>query len=344
VGLYNRAAFMLSLLKNKLTGGRVPLVAVLNITARCNLRCTYCYGQYFQNPAQDYTTEELFHLIEELARLGTRSITLGGGEPLIRDDIGRLINKIKAHGIECGFNTNGLLIEKRINELSSADMICVSLDGPQKENDLNRGASSFAKIVAGIEKALQAGITVHTTTVFTRHNCTPAVVDWIIDFALKNNIQAEFNFLFHQKDDKNNPDLFPHPEHLRQVALHIAHRKSEGAPVLFSEQAYLNVANWPLFPQQLHWGGRPSFSYIPCYAGRFMMFIDVDGKVYPCVQLIDLFKALDWRQVGLKKAWDHCATHSCHACYFPCFNEFNLIMGFRPKILWQQIMSSLKGH
>lgn len=342
MGIYNRAAFFSTLLKDHITGGRTPLVVVLNVTFRCNMRCGYCYEQYFDRRDTDFTTEELTGLIDDLGRMGTRSITLGGGEPLLREDIGHIIERIKANGIECGFNTNGTLVPSKIDALKKADMICVSIDGPKEMNDANRGAGTFEKIMDGINAALDAGIKVHTTTVLTRHNCDS--IDWVVEMAREKGIQAEFNLLFHQSEGKHDSDRFmAENESLKKAVSHIAELKAQGAPILFSEQVYRHVANWPDYRQRIIRGKRPDFSFIPCYAGRFMTFIDADGKVYPCVQLIDEFKALDFRQVGIQQAWENCKDHSCKACYFPCFNEFNKIMNLNPKVIMRQIINTLKG-
>jgi MoaA/NifB/PqqE/SkfB family radical SAM enzyme len=158
MALKNRIAFMSTLLKDRLLNKSTPLTVVINITSRCNLKCGYCYGEYYKNKDKDFTTKELLKLIDDLAKLGTRSITLAGGEPLLRPDIGQIIKKVKKLGIECGMNTNGILIPKRLKELSIIDTITVSLDGPQKVNDLNRGSGSSDKIMQGIEASLSAGI------------------------------------------------------------------------------------------------------------------------------------------------------------------------------------------
>ena len=339
----NRAAFFSTLIKDRFLKGRTPLVVVLNVTFRCNLKCGYCYRQYFNRKDQDFSTQQLLGLIDDLGKMGTRSITLGGGEPLIREDIGQIIERVKANGMECGFNTNGVLVPKRLKELKQADMICVSLDGPKEMNDRNRGEGSFEKIMAGIEAAIAAGIKVHTTTVLTRYNYE--AVDWIVEWAKEKGVQAEFNFLFHQTQDKDDSNRFmADNEVLRQAARRIVDLKRGGAPILFSEAVYEYVAQWPDYRERVIIGKKPVFSFIPCYAGRFMMFIDADGKVYPCVQLIDTFDALDFRQVGIRKAWDHCKGQACKACYFPCFNELNKIMGLDPGVIVKQALSTLKGH
>lgn len=341
MGLYNRALFFGTLLAKKLTKGRAPLVVVLNTTFRCNLRCGYCYGKFYERRDKDFTTEELLGLIGDLAAMGMRSITLGGGEPLLRGDIGLLIRRIKSLGVECGMNTNGILIGRKTEELRPIDMVTVSLDGPKEANDANRGQGSFDKIVAGIDAALDAGIKVHTTTVITRHNT--GCVDWIVDFARRKKIQAEFNFLFNQAPGKHQSDEFASgQEALSKCAAYIARLKERGAPILFSPQVYDYASRWPDYSKRVIMDRPPSFRHIPCYAGRFMMFIDADGRVYPCVQLIDIFDALDFRKTGIKRAWEHCRTHTCKTCYFPCFNEFNGIMGLNPAIIAGQVASTLK--
>lgn len=344
MGIYNRAIFIGTLIKDKLVGGRTPLVVVLNVTSRCNMRCGYCYGQFYsEKSSRDFTSKELLKLIDNLGEMGTRSITLGGGEPLLRKDIGRIVEKIKENGIECGFNTNGTLVSRKIKELQKADMICVSIDGPKEMNDANRGEGTFERIVEGIDAALEAGIKVHTTTVLTRHNCDS--VEWVVEMAKAKGIQAEFNLLFHQSDEKDDSDRFMASNtNLRKAVEKIVELKGQGAPILFSEHVYRYVARWPDYRKRLFMGNGPAFEYIDCYAGRFMMFINSDGKVYPCVQLIDIFPAKDLREVGIRAAWENLADHSCRACYFPCFNEFNTIMDMNFRVIAGQVLSTLRGH
>lgn len=343
MSIYNRFLFMSELLKNHLTGGRTPFFVTMATTPRCNLHCGYCYGQYFNWQNKEFTTEDLFVLIDGLAKLGSRWITLGGGEPLLRNDIGELINRVKSHGMECGMNTNGTLIPFRLKELKNIDRITVSFDGPKESNDANRGDGSFEKIMAGIEAAIKAGINVYLATVITRYNHQQ--VDWIIDFAKKNNIEVEFNFLFHQSEGKDDSDRFMAAnDDIRLAATRIADLKAKGAPIKFSETVYRYVACWPDYRQRLIMGHEPDFPYTPCSAGRFSMFIDADGKIYPCVQLIGTFKGLDFREVGVEKAWDNCAKHNCKACYFPCWNEYNNILSLNPKVILGQVKNVLKGR
>ena len=52
----------------------------------CNLRCAHC-GSAAGRPREDeLSSAEALQVVESLARLGTRVVTLSGGEPTLRDD------------------------------------------------------------------------------------------------------------------------------------------------------------------------------------------------------------------------------------------------------------------
>lgn len=344
MGLANRVGFMSKVLMDHVTGGSTPLQVSLNVNFRCNFKCGYCYGQYPFRTEKDFTKEDLFGLIDDLGKMGTRSITLGGGEPMIRNDIGEIIRRVKKNGIECGMNTNGSLIPRRLKDLEAIDMVCVSFDGPKHMNDLNRGEGTYEEIRAGIDAALAAGMKTHISAVLTRHNCD--AVDWIVNYSVEKGIHCEFNLLFEQSEDKNDSDKYMAAnDQMRKAVERIADLKAQGAPIVFSENVYRYIASWPDYGQRIIFDKEPDFPYIKCHAGRWMMFIDADGRVYPCVQLIDNFPALDFREVGIKKAWENCAAkRTCTACYFPCWNEFSSIMSLNPQVVVGQVLSTLKGQ
>lgn len=339
--LSKRISFFTNLLKGKILGKNIPLVVVLNTTNRCNLRCIYCYGPYYDNPKNDFTIEQLLELIDELTALGTKSITLGGGEPLLRDDIGQLIDYIKSKGIECGMNTNGILIPQKIDIVKKLDLVCISIDGNKESNDTNRGEGSFEKIMAGIKAAKEAGLIVHTNTVLTKNNLNS--IDYLMNLAKTIGLGVEFNLPFYQTSpNKDNPALDISNQDSRQAIKKIMEYKKKGYPVLFSEKVHQYVVKWPDYKKKMYLGKKPDFKYIKCQAGRYMCFIDADGMVYPCAQLIGTFKALNFLEVGFKRAWENLASHNCQACYFICFNEFNSIFSLNFSVILSNIINSLK--
>src|SRR5919106_911833 len=75
----------------------------VSVTDRCNFRCVYCmpkevYGRGYQFLERSalLSFEEIERLARLLARLGARKLRLTGGEPLVRRDIERLVERLAA--------------------------------------------------------------------------------------------------------------------------------------------------------------------------------------------------------------------------------------------------------
>jgi MoaA/NifB/PqqE/SkfB family radical SAM enzyme len=73
-----------------------PEIVTFRLTARCTQNCLFCYGP--KNIAElDFKT--IKQIIAILARQKTKAITLTGGEPLLRQDIEKILVEIKHHGL-----------------------------------------------------------------------------------------------------------------------------------------------------------------------------------------------------------------------------------------------------
>ena len=86
--------------------------AVLDITARCNLTCPFCFADAGkQNAGPDPDSGKIFKLMEQVMAVSpTCNLQLSGGEPSLRDDLSDIV----AAAVSLGFrfvqlNTNGLV-------------------------------------------------------------------------------------------------------------------------------------------------------------------------------------------------------------------------------------------
>ena len=83
--------------------------ALLEVTKRCNLRCTYCFADGGQ-PEPDPELSTVKAAIQDIARqCGSPLLQLSGGEPTMRDDLPELVRFAKEAG--CSYvqlNTNGI--------------------------------------------------------------------------------------------------------------------------------------------------------------------------------------------------------------------------------------------
>jgi SynChlorMet cassette radical SAM/SPASM protein ScmE len=155
---------------------RMPRELDVELTARCNLRCTYCY--FFDNPAVEYhdlSTEAWLRFFEECGRLGIMNLTLAGGEPFIRKDLRKLIEGIVHNRMRFSILSNGGLINDDIAafiaETGRCDFVQISLDGSCPEtHDVCRGRGSFERAVRGIHTLQRNGVPVTVRMTIHRHN------------------------------------------------------------------------------------------------------------------------------------------------------------------------------
>lgn len=104
----------------------------LAVTDRCNLRCFYCMpeeGIRYLPKKNLLTFEEIERLISLLASLGISKVRLTGGEPFVRNDLMKLINRIsEIPGIQdLHLTTNGVLTAPYIPELKKLGIASVNL-------------------------------------------------------------------------------------------------------------------------------------------------------------------------------------------------------------------------
>ena len=156
-------------LARAMTGlGRAPLFISWNLTFRCNLRCGYCGA--VDAPRRECTTEEIVAGLKEMYGAGARWVTFGGGEPLLRPDLGALIADAKALGYQVFVSTNGHFLPGRLDDLRLVDNLNFSLDGPREVHDAVRGAGAFDDTLRAAAAAREAGLPFSFQCVLARHN------------------------------------------------------------------------------------------------------------------------------------------------------------------------------
>ncbi len=105
-----------------------------SITGRCNFRCRHCYLDAPDALMGEFSREEAFSVIDQMAECGASNILLTGGEPFVRSDFWELVDHIKEHGITISqVYTNGwLLTENVLDEFAARGMkpeFSISFDG-----------------------------------------------------------------------------------------------------------------------------------------------------------------------------------------------------------------------
>ncbi|GAG05863.1 unnamed protein product, partial [marine sediment metagenome] len=182
-----------SILFAKIMNRRAPFNVQIRVIEQCNQSCSYCVGDYLRWDTKSPATEQLFEVVDGLARLGTRRITLSGGEPLLRDDIHDIVLRIKSHKINCSLTTNGRLIDRHKKMLKDLDLLSISLDGNKIAHDTYRGEGSYDAAIRAIEIARNMGISVQLICTVTR--LTNPKLETLFKFANRYNCSVNFEQL-----------------------------------------------------------------------------------------------------------------------------------------------------
>ncbi|HPF38575.1 MAG TPA: GTP 3',8-cyclase MoaA [Phycisphaerae bacterium] len=137
----------------------------ISVTDRCNFRCVYCMPEDkldWTPKASLLTFEEITTIAAAAIRHGIRGFKITGGEPLVRQELPRLIEMLNglSDDLELSMTTNGALLVEHAESLRAAGLgrITISLDSlnPDTFERITRGAR-LADVLAGIDAAVAAG-------------------------------------------------------------------------------------------------------------------------------------------------------------------------------------------
>ncbi len=133
----------------------------------CNQKCVHCYaaGQP-QSDEAELSTEEWKQIIDKCREIGVPQITFTGGEPTMRDDLFELIKH--ARWFISRLNTNGIKLTKEYcQELKKAELDSLQITFYSCDEEIHNrlvGANAYKQTLAGIENALEAGLSMSINT------------------------------------------------------------------------------------------------------------------------------------------------------------------------------------
>ncbi|MBN1973113.1 MAG: radical SAM protein, partial [Sedimentisphaerales bacterium] len=137
----------------------------VSVTNKCNLKCIYCHPLDDEALCKSQCImklDEILHIIRLFVKCGIKKVRLTGGEPLLRNDIVQLVNKLSsAEGIEdLSITTNGVRLESLAEGLKSAGLQRINISVDSLNRDVYKaitGSDLLNNVQRGIDKALQVG-------------------------------------------------------------------------------------------------------------------------------------------------------------------------------------------
>ena len=160
---------VLSLLKRSFKSPRT-YHAQWMITRRCNYRCRGC-NVWSNQDSNELSTEEVKKGLDILSDLGILEIVFSGGDPLLRDDIGEILDYASKNFITTVYD-NGSISAKKKDALRSVDFVAISLDTlDEKKNDYLKGVpGAWRKAMESIDTLKESGIHVGVSPTISQVN------------------------------------------------------------------------------------------------------------------------------------------------------------------------------
>jgi MoaA/NifB/PqqE/SkfB family radical SAM enzyme len=308
-------AYGTSLLAYMVDGPPRPFSATFAVTNRCNLRCSYCNCPFIDPTNLDLARIEV--LFDRLKAMGIRRLGLAGGEPMMRRDVGDIIAMAKQRGFFVSVNSNLTLFDRHPERLALADLVYTSLDGDEASHVAARGAGSHAGVMAGIRKLVGDGKPVIAICVVTAHSVGQT------DALLR---QAETGgFRLHFQPQCTDTDIVRGAvspavggETFRDFWRGVLAEKRKGRPIVSSTPYLEYLAQWEDFSVSAY--HEPDAR---CPAGRGYLYIDPQGRAYPCAYTKGKTPPVDLLRDDWRTAWDREAP--CNRCIVGPMLEFNLL-------------------
>lgn len=176
-----------------------PLEASIKITRRCNSRCITCDVWKNQPKEDELTLSQMENIFHQLKELQIKAIGFTGGEPLLRNDIGQLIERAKKiTGAKVYIVTNGFLLSQKAQTLleKGIDYISVSIDGLEKTNEKIRGVPDhYSRTIEGIQalRKLDHNLKINVGTTLVKPNISE--IPQLVEICKKLKVIWSYNLL-----------------------------------------------------------------------------------------------------------------------------------------------------
>jgi MoaA/NifB/PqqE/SkfB family radical SAM enzyme len=162
-----------------------PIIQI-HPTRRCNLRCLHCYSLSGPQERDLLTYETLADVLTDAQAEGYGVASFSGGEPLLYQHLGSLLQHAKKLGMRTTVTSNGMLLTgPRLRILSGyTDVLAISLDGIRESHNRMRDCDqAFDRMRLNLDAVRKSGIDFGFIFTLTLYNVNEA--EWAAQFAVE---------------------------------------------------------------------------------------------------------------------------------------------------------------
>jgi len=284
-----------------------PVHAVWEITLACDLKCQHCGSRAGKRRSAELTTGECLDLVRQLARMGTREVTLIGGEAYLRRDWLQIIREIRDQGMDCSMQSGGLnLTEDRIKAAVDAGLqaLGISVDGLRELHDDLRGVKgSFDAAFEALHAVKKYGIASSVNTQITSL-VIPQLRELMNVFIAAGAKTWQVQLTVAMGRAADHPELLLQPYELLELMPLLAGLYEEGAGRGFLLLPGNNIGYFGPYESLWRGSGDDRVYWTSCNAGQNTLGIEADGTIKGCPSLpTSPYAGGNIRDRNLKNIW-----------------------------------------
>ena len=158
----------------------------ISLTQRCNFRCFFCHREGETNPNGEMTAEEVEAIVSVASDLGIRKVKLTGGEPLLRDDIIKVVSMISPLVEEVSMTTNASTLEDKAATLRRAGLGRVNISLHSARREVFReitGVDALSDVERGVKAALENGLSPVKLNMVVMNGVNSSEIPEMIEFS-----------------------------------------------------------------------------------------------------------------------------------------------------------------
>ena len=272
-----------------------PRSLIVDITTKCNLRCSYCY--HFNSDADvsaDLPAAEWLSFFQEAQQNAVLDIALGGGEPFLRPDLQEILQGIAANRMRFMIMSNGTLITEELAAFVAGTRRCngvqVSVDGANDEiHGFCRGQGTFHQALEGIrclqrhQVPVTVRVTIHRRNVADLENIARLLLE---DLELETFSTNDASFM---GLCRSNTDVQLSPgDRTQAMAILLQLDKRYPGRIQATAGPLAEAKTWRDMVQAVREGREPApekGALTACGGVYAKLGVTADGTIVPCIQM-----------------------------------------------------------